>query len=160
MRSLAEPRFDILRRNLGRFPGFLQQSLTFGEGDFVLNAVSVRIGGGMSDTVAGNIFAGAAAGARDEILTTLLRAPGLRIERIVSTGQASPPGFWYDQAHGEWVLLLAGAAALELEHETAPRRLGPGDYLWLPPRRRHRVAWTDPAGVTIWLAVQVGEAEG
>jgi cupin 2 domain-containing protein len=28
----------------------------------------------------------------DEVFTDLLRRPGLRIERIVSTGQASPPG--------------------------------------------------------------------
>jgi cupin 2 domain-containing protein len=31
----------------------------------------------------------------------LLARPGLKIERIVSTGQASPPGFWYDQAWDE-----------------------------------------------------------
>ena len=47
-----------------------------------------------------------------EITQTLLAAPGLRIERIVSLGQASPPGFWYDQEQAEWVLLLAGAARL------------------------------------------------
>src|SRR5262249_41930037 len=42
-----------------------------------------------------------------EIVETLLAAPGVRIERIVSFGQASPDGFWYDQAEAEWVLLLA-----------------------------------------------------
>lgn len=34
----------------------------------------------------------------DEEFTTLLGEPGLIVQRIVSTGQASPPGFWYDQA--------------------------------------------------------------
>ena len=29
----------------------------------------------------------------------------MRIERIVSTGQASPAGFWYDQADDEFVVL-------------------------------------------------------
>ena len=32
-----------------------------------------------------------------EIIDTLLTAPGVRIERIVSFGQTSPEGFWYDQ---------------------------------------------------------------
>jgi cupin 2 domain-containing protein len=41
-----------------------------------------------------------------EQVATLLTRPGLRVERIVSRGQASPPGFWYDQAEGEWVLVL------------------------------------------------------
>jgi cupin 2 domain-containing protein len=36
--------------------------------------------------------------------------PACALERIVSFGQASPPGFWYDQPQVEWVLLLKGAA--------------------------------------------------
>jgi len=83
----------------------------------------------------------------------LLSRPGLRIERIVSQGQASPAGFWYDQAEGEWVLVLAGAARLRFEDEPDARLLGPGDWLDIAPRRRHRVDWTDPAVPTIWLAV-------
>jgi cupin 2 domain-containing protein len=35
-----------------------------------------------------------------EVIQTLIEQPGVRIERIVSTGQASPPGFWYDQSEG------------------------------------------------------------
>src|ERR1700682_5212275 len=66
-----------------------------------------------------------------ERVDTLLSRPGLRIERIVSWGQASPAGFWYDQAEGEWVLLLAGAARLRFEDETDARPLGPGDWLSL-----------------------------
>jgi cupin 2 domain-containing protein len=83
----------------------------------------------------------------------LLTRPGLRLERIVSFGQASPPGFWYDQAEGEWVLLLAGAARLRFADEAEARLLGPGDWLDIAPRRRHRVEWTDPANPTVWLAV-------
>ncbi|HNK03134.1 MAG TPA: cupin, partial [Accumulibacter sp.] len=48
----------------------------------------------------------------DEQFVQLLQRPGLRIERIVSTGQASPAGFWYDQDEDEWILLLAGEAGL------------------------------------------------
>ncbi len=40
----------------------------------------------------------------DELLTTLLKAANIRIERIVSHGHASPDGFWYDQEEHEWVI--------------------------------------------------------
>ncbi len=88
-----------------------------------------------------------------EIVDRLLTHPHLRIERIVSHGQASPPGFWYEQAEAEWVLLLAGAARLRFEDEPEPRTLAPGDCIDIAPRRRHRVDWTDPAAPTVWLAV-------
>jgi cupin 2 domain-containing protein len=88
-----------------------------------------------------------------EHLDPLLSRPGLRIERIVSRGQASPAGFWYDQADGEWVLVLAGAARLRFEDEDDAHLLGPGDWIDIAPHRRHRVDWTDPAVSTIWLAV-------
>jgi len=81
---------------------------------------------------------------------------GLRIERIVSTGQASPPGFWYDQDAPEWVLLLAGSAGLWIDGEAAPRRLTAGDYVLIPAHARHRVEWTDPAMPTVWLAIHGG----
>jgi cupin 2 domain-containing protein len=88
-----------------------------------------------------------------ECVEPLMTRLGLRFERIVSLGQASPPGFWYDQAEGEWVLLLAGAARLRFADEDEARLLGPGDWLEIPPHRRHRVDWTDPATPTVWLAV-------
>ena len=88
-----------------------------------------------------------------ERVEELLIRPGLRIERIVSLGQASPPGFWCDQAEGEWILLLAGAARLRFADEDKSRFLGPGDWLDIAPHRRHRVDWTDPATPTVWLAV-------
>jgi cupin 2 domain-containing protein len=88
-----------------------------------------------------------------ERIDALLTRPGLRVERIVSHGQASPPGFWYDQPEGECVLLLAGAARLHFAGESEARLLGPGDWLDIPPHRRHRVDWTDPATATVWLAV-------
>ncbi|HVB15738.1 MAG TPA: cupin domain-containing protein [Stellaceae bacterium] len=88
-----------------------------------------------------------------EVTDALLDAPGLRIERIVSRGQASPPGFWYDQKEAEWVLLLAGAARLRFEGEAEARALGPGDHVHIAPHRRHRVEWTDPTTETVWLAV-------
>ena len=90
---------------------------------------------------------------RGEVTETLVASPGLRIERIISLGQASPPGFWYDQDAAEWVLLLAGAALLRFEDEPEPRHLAPGDQVLIAPYRRHRIEWTDPAAPTVWLAV-------
>ncbi|MGW7771528.1 cupin domain-containing protein [Pseudomonas machongensis] len=83
----------------------------------------------------------------------LLRRPGLRIERIVSSGQCSPPDFWYDQAEGEWVVVLTGSAGLRLEHESETRVLKAGDHLDIPPHCRHRVEWTQADATTVWLAV-------
>ena len=88
-----------------------------------------------------------------ERVDALLTRSGLRIERIVSRGQASPAGFWYDQTEAEWVVVLAGAARLRFEDEAEARRLEPGDWVDIAPHRRHRVDWTDPVVPTVWLAV-------
>ena len=98
-----------------------------------------------------NLYAGLALDAQTEQWVELLSRPGLRIERIVSTGQASPPGFWYDQPQAEWVLLLQGEAKLAFEDEPEPRLLQAGDFVDIPAHRRHRVEST--AALTLWLAV-------
>src|ERR1700733_5156885 len=101
----------------------------------------------------GSLFDTSSGSVTDEQFTELLAAPGLRIERIVSTGQASPPGFWYDQDWAEFVLVVAGQAGLLIEGEAAPRVLGPGSYVHFPAHCRHRVAWTSAEMPTVWLAV-------
>lgn len=95
-----------------------------------------------------------------ELLEPLLARPGVRIERIVSTGQATPAGEWFDQAEDEWVVLLKGAARLRIEGEAAERRLTPGDWLLLPAGMRHRVDWTAPDQATVWLAVHFAPNQG
>jgi cupin 2 domain-containing protein len=100
-----------------------------------------------------NLFDELSSAAGAEQFVELLVRPGLRVERIVSAGQASPPGLWYDQPEGEWLVLLQGAAALAFEGEQAPCLLKVGDFVDIAPHRRHRVEWTDPSGSTIWLAV-------
>lgn len=89
----------------------------------------------------------------DELFETLVAADRVRIERIVSRGQASPQGFWYDQEENEFVVVLQGSAGLRMEDENAPRIMKPGNYVVIPAHARHRVEWTDPSGATIWLAV-------
>ncbi len=58
------------------------------------------------------------------------------------------------------MVLLAGRATLRFEGEAAPRPLEPGDYVLIPPGRRHRVDWTDPALTTVWLALHYQDREG
>ncbi|HUZ75912.1 MAG TPA: cupin domain-containing protein [Stellaceae bacterium] len=103
----------------------------------------------------GNIFADIPATLAGEAFGELLVAANVRIERIVSRGHASAPGFWYDQDAAEWVMVLQGAAEVLLEGAVAPVELRPGDYLYLTPHTRHRVQWTDPDRATIWLAVHI-----
>jgi len=106
----------------------------------------------------GNLFAGLPTEPEAaERIETLLARPGVRIERIVSTGQASPSGFWYEQADAEWVVLLSGEALLRFEDETDARRLRPGDWLHIEPMRRHRVEWTAADAPTVWLALHFQE---
>jgi cupin 2 domain-containing protein len=89
----------------------------------------------------------------DEQFTQLLHGGAFRLVRIVSTGQATPPGEWYDQDDEEWVLVVAGAARLRIEGQAEPLCLGPGDYVQVPAHVRHRVEWTDPGQATVWLAL-------
>ena len=101
-----------------------------------------------------SIFAGLPQStATDEQFSELLKRPGLRIERIVSTGQCSPAGFWYDQPEGEWVLLIQGKARLRFADEAEARQFKAGDFVDIAPHRKHRVDWTAPGQPTIWLAI-------
>lgn len=88
-----------------------------------------------------------------ERFETLLRKPGVRVERILSQGQSTPAGDWYNQTWDEWVLVLQGAARLTVEGAEQPISLAPGQAIWLPAHCRHRVDWTPPDQVTVWLAL-------
>ncbi len=101
----------------------------------------------------GNLFASIPAELPEELTQILLEHRCVRIERIVSKGQSSPQGFWYDQAEHEWAVLLKGGAALQIEGEEDIRCLRPGDFIYLPAHRRHRVVRTDPGTATVWLAI-------
>lgn len=87
-----------------------------------------------------------------EAVDELLRAENFWIERIVSRGQNSPEGFWYDQPTEEWVLLVSGSATLGFD-DGRKVDLKPGDHLFIPRHLRHRVERTDPEQETVWLAV-------
>ena len=102
----------------------------------------------------GRIGEGPAAPPGGEAFTELLAAGGARVVRIASRGHSDPPGQRYDQAEDEFVLLLAGAARLGFA-DGGERGLAPGDWAVIPAHCRHRVAWTDPARETLWLAVHM-----
>ena len=89
----------------------------------------------------------------NELVTTLLDATNICIERIVSHGYASPEGFWYDQDQHEWVVVLKGQARLRFEDDEQSVEMKPGDFVNIPAHKKHRVEWTTPDEPTIWLAV-------
>ena len=91
----------------------------------------------------------------DERFDLLLERPGVRIERIVSTGQSSPPGFWYDQPGEEFVVLVSGSARLRFEVGDRVLDLAPGDWVEIPAHARHRVEATQAEPPTVWLAVHL-----
>ncbi|MDR1977719.1 MAG: cupin domain-containing protein [Synergistaceae bacterium] len=103
--------------------------------------------------MSGNIFQVDPFDAQDEeLFQTLWTGRGVRVERVVSSGQASPPGFWYDQNEDEWVALVEGWA--ELEYADGSRvKLRKGDWLLIPAHRRHRVAFTSKTPFCVWVAV-------
>lgn len=90
----------------------------------------------------------------DEIVQIIAQDHHGRIERIISWGQASPAGFWYDQAEDEFVCLLQGEAVLEFASERVTLRSG--QPLLIPAHRRHRLAYTSAQPPCIWLCVFSG----
>jgi len=101
----------------------------------------------------GNILANLPAALPEEVFDTIVDSAAVRIERIVSNGQTTPEGTWYDQERAEWVLLLTGSADLLFADNPEPQHLTAGDYLLIPAGCRHRVTWTDSTVKTVWLAV-------
>jgi cupin 2 domain-containing protein len=105
-----------------------------------------------------NILAGLTPALSGEAFDTIVESDFVRIERIVSNGQATPEGEWFDQERDEWVLVLAGSAGLLFDGDQEPRCLGAGDHILIPAGCRHRVSWIDPAVKTVWLAVHFAAA--
>ena len=104
-----------------------------------------------------NLFGGIPSDLPEELFTTLYKSHGVRIERIVSQGHTSPPGFWYYQDEHEWVIVLKGSAVLAFEDEPEPIALCPGSYVNIPAHTRHRVVSTSAAETTVWLAIHYAD---
>ncbi|WP_245730647.1 cupin domain-containing protein [Pseudohongiella acticola] len=91
----------------------------------------------------------------DELIQVLAShaGNGVKIERIVSHGHATPLHEWYDQTRHEWVMVVQGEAIIAFDSERDDLHLRAGDYVDIPAHCRHRVAWTLPDTDTVWLAV-------
>ncbi|WP_136419641.1 cupin domain-containing protein [Herbaspirillum sp. ST 5-3] len=101
----------------------------------------------------GNLYGRIPTQLPEEFVQVLATGHGTRIEKIVSKGHCSPPGFWYDQPENEWVLLLKGEAGLRFEKDGRVMHLTEGAYVNIPAHEKHRVEWTAENTETIWLAV-------
>ena len=99
-----------------------------------------------------NIYSAIPANLGQEVFERLAGSTRVTIERILSKGQQSPSSGWYDQEKNEWVIVLKGKAVLAFENQEDVY-LNEGDYINIPPHKKHKVTWTDPDSETIWLAV-------
>lgn len=88
----------------------------------------------------------------EELFESLFFNERILIERIISTGQITPLGEYYNQARDEWVILLQGEAELSYEDNSRIKLLA-GDYLFIPAGQKHRVDYTSITPPCIWLAV-------
>jgi len=102
----------------------------------------------------GNIYSKIPAIKDKEIFQTLLVNKQLKIERIVSQGQATEKGKWLKEARDEWVMVLKGAGKLRFRKGNRLIKLRAGDYVLIPANSPHRVEWTSLREKTIWLAVR------
>ena len=102
-----------------------------------------------------NLLAKLPAAKRAEAFTELLSRPGMRLERIVSRGQATPEDHPMVQGRDEWVLLLEGAAGIRIE-DSNEVSLTPGDHLLIAAGQKHWVTWTAKDRPTVWLALHLG----
>jgi cupin 2 domain-containing protein len=96
----------------------------------------------------GRLDSADAAPAEGEATVELVRTTRFAVEQILSGALAGPED--YDQDHDEWVVVLAGAARLEVDGVT--HDLGVGDWWLLPAGTKHRLVHTEPG--TSWLAVR------
>jgi cupin 2 domain-containing protein len=90
-----------------------------------------------------------------EVFGDLLKRPGLRIERIVSTGQCQPAGFLVRPGRrrmGGGCCRARRSCAFADEGGSPPPAQA-GDFVDIAAQRRHRVDWTPADQTTIWLAV-------
>jgi len=97
----------------------------------------------------GRLSADADAPARGERSHEIARLRNVVVEEILSGRLDAPVD--YVQEHDEWVVVLAGAAALDVGEEHLD--LGPGEWVLLPAAVPHRLVETEPG--TRWLAVHV-----
>jgi cupin 2 domain-containing protein len=101
----------------------------------------------------GTLLDGSSAPREGEHHSPLADLGGTVIEQIVSSRRTPPQD--YLQGHDEWVVLLAGAATIDVDGESFVLR--ERDWLLLPARVPHRLVRTEQG--TVWLAVHAPAAD-
>lgn len=104
-----------------------------------------------------NLYDFEADGLEEELVTILHEDGHVRVERIVSTGQRSPDGFWYDQDEDEWLTLVQGESVLLVEGRTIC--LQAGDTYFLSAHQRHSVESTTAEPPCIWICVFIKQED-
>ena len=99
-----------------------------------------------------NIFDNIPTQLHQELFQDIFSKDGLKIQRIVSQGEATQDDKWYIQEDDEWVIVLQGEATLSFEGDFDVK-LNSGDYINIPAHKKHKVSWTSSDEQTIWLAV-------
>jgi len=99
-----------------------------------------------------NIFKNIPSNLDNEIFEDIQKSSNIRIERIISKGQSSPDSGWYDQIENEWLIVLQGSGIILFEGGKE-KMLNKGDYINIPAHIKHKVKWTDPEEITLWLAI-------
>ena len=102
----------------------------------------------------GNLYDNAAPPATGERFETLLQHKNLVIEQICSSSKI--PLSQYIQTQDEWVLLVQGAAEMEIDGKT--ESLKAGDYVFLPANMPHSVKTVSQGA--LWLAVHLHPEQG
>jgi cupin 2 domain-containing protein len=101
----------------------------------------------------GTLLDGSSAPRKGELHSTVADLGATVIEQIVSSERTPPQD--YLRGHDEWVVLLAGAATIDVDGESFDLR--ERDWLLLPTRVPHRLVRTEQG--TVWLAVHAAAAD-
>jgi cupin 2 domain-containing protein len=100
---------------------------------------------------------------KEEFFETLIEGNGeFKVERIVSTGQITAEGQWYDQDRDEWVVLLQGEAQIlfiDDQNNEKINKLSKGDYLFIKAHEKHRVVYTSTEPPCVWIAIHGNKTE-
>lgn len=102
--------------------------------------------------IEGNFYENIVPDALQEKFETIVEHGNAKIERIISSGQCTPEGEFYDQPQDEWVIVLQGEAVVSFIDSGEGFRMAAGDYLLIQSHVRHRVEYTSPDQPTVWLA--------
>lgn len=102
-----------------------------------------------------NLFGDISAGPNETIDALMAGRGNVTVERIVSHGGRAPAEGTFEQDWTEFVVLVQGEARLVALEPDETFELKSGDWLEIPSKRRHYVAWTSSEPPAVWLAVHL-----